>query len=80
MSSYQYLVLVVFSIVLWLMIVDPNVAEYVNLIFKIIGVNFRRFVWMVQYHPKNPITNFIMERKYEQLAKELEKEFAEKQL
>lgn len=60
------------------MIVDKNVADYLLLVFKMTGVNFRRFVWMIRFHPKNPITNFIMARKYEQLAKELEKEFAEK--
>lgn len=62
------------------MIVDQNVADYLLLVFKMVGLNFRRFVWMIRFHPQNPITNFIMARKYEQLAKELEKEFAEKSL
>lgn len=80
MPSYQYFLLVVFSIILWLMIVDPNVSEYINLIFKIIGVNIQRFFWMVKYHPNNFITTFIQNRKYDKIAKELEKEFAEKKI
>ena len=78
MPSYQYFLLVVFSIILWLMIVDPNVAEYINLIFKIIGVNTQRFFWMVKYHPNNFVTTFIQNRKYDKIAKELQKEFEEK--
>lgn len=80
MPSYQYLILFVTSIIVWLMIVDPNVAEYVNLIFKIMGINFQRFLWMMKYHPNNFVTTFIQNRKYDKIARELEKEFAEKQL
>ena len=78
MPSYQYFLLVVFSIILWLMIVDPNVAEYINLIFKIIGVNIQRFLWMIKYHPNNFVTTWIQNRKYDKIAKELQKEFEEK--
>jgi len=74
MSSYNYFLLTVFSIIFWLMLVDQNVAEYINLIFKIMKVNFIRFIWMIKFHPRNPITNFIMARKYERLAKELEED------
>jgi len=74
MSSYNYFLLTVFSIIFWLMLVDQNVAEYINLVFKIIRINFIRLLWMIKFHPKNPITNFIMARKYERLAKELEED------
>lgn len=77
MSSYNYLLLTVFSIIFWIIIVDQNVVEYFNLIIKILRINFIRFVWLIKFHPKNPITNFIMARKYENLAKEMEKEFME---
>jgi hypothetical protein len=75
MSSYNYLFLTIFAIIAWLMIIDQNVSEYINLIFKILRINIIRFIWMIKFHPKNPITNFIMARKYENLAKEMEKEF-----
>lgn len=78
MSSYQYLILVVVSIIAWLMIVDPNVTEYMSLIFKIIGVNIQRFLWMLKYHPNNFVTTFLQNRKYDKIAKELQKEFDEK--
>lgn len=78
MSSYQYFVLVVVSIVVWLMIIDPNVTEYLNLLSKIAGVNIQRFFWMVKYHPNNFVTTWIQNRKYDKIAKELEEEFSKK--
>ena len=75
MSSYNYLFLTIFVVIAWLMIIDQNVSEYINIIFKIVRINIIRFIWMIKFHPKNPITNFIMARKYENLAKEMEKEF-----
>jgi len=33
---------------------------------------------MIRLHPKNPISNFMMNRKYDKIAKELEEEFRKK--
>jgi hypothetical protein len=60
-----------------MMIVDKNVGEYLTLIFKIMKVNIERYIWMIRFHPRNPITNLIKKWEYEKLAKELEKEFGE---
>jgi hypothetical protein len=60
-------------------IVDQNVLDYILILFKIIKVNFERAIWLIRFHPKNPITNLIMKFKYEKIAKELQKEFDEKQ-
>ena len=60
-----------------MMIIDPNVGEYFNLIFKIVKINFERTIWMIRFHPQNPITNLIMKWRYEKIAKELEKELSE---
>lgn len=74
MSLTQSLILLVFGIIAYMIIIDPNVSEYLLLVFKMMRVNIERFFWMVKFHPRNPITNFIKEREYAKLAKELEKE------
>jgi hypothetical protein len=33
---------------------------------------------MIRLHPKNPISNYMMNKKYNKLAKELEEEFRKK--
>jgi hypothetical protein len=74
MISFNYGILLAFGIVIYIMIVDPNVNEYLTLVFKMIRVNIERVYWMIRLHPKNPITNLIMRWKYDKIAKELHKE------
>lgn len=70
--------LLFFGIIFYIILVDKNVEDYLFLVFKITKVNFQRLIWMIKYHPRNPITNFIKEIEYTRLAKELEKEFKTK--
>lgn len=58
----------------YILITDQNVSDYFVLLLKLLRVNIRRFFWMIQFHPRNPITNFLKEREYTKIAKELEKE------
>jgi hypothetical protein len=74
MISFNYGILLAFGIVIYIMIVDPNVNEYLILLLKMIRVNIERVYWMIRLHPKNPITNLIMRWKYDKIAKELHAE------
>jgi hypothetical protein len=74
MISFNYGILLAFGIVIYIMIVDPNVNEYLILVLKMIRVNIERVYWMIRLHPKNPITNLIMRWKYDKIAKELHAE------
>jgi len=75
MTSLNYSILLVFGVISYIMIIDPNVNEYLTLVFKIIKVNIERVYWMIRLHPKNPITNLMMRWKYAKIARELQKEF-----
>jgi hypothetical protein len=79
MTSLNYSILLVFGVVAYIMIIDPNVNEYLTLVFKIIKVNIERVYWMIRLHPKNPITNLMMRWKYDRIARELQKEFLERE-
>jgi hypothetical protein len=75
MSSLNYSIILIFGILAYIIITDPNVSEYLTLVFKIIKVNIERVYWMIRLHPKNPITNLMMRWKYARIARELQKEF-----
>lgn len=75
MTPLQYTLLVVFGVIGYMIVLDKNVADYIVLMFKIIGLNIERFFWMIRFHPKNPITNLIKRREYDRIARELQKEF-----
>lgn len=72
--------LIFISFLAYLCYVDQNVSDYIALQIKLLGVNIERFWWMIRFHPKNPVTNFIMKLKYEKIAKELREEFDKKAL
>jgi hypothetical protein len=74
MFSLNYGLLLVLGIVLYVMIIDQNVAEYLLLVFKMMKLNVVRLLWMIRFHPNNFITTWIQNRKYDRMAKELEKE------
>jgi len=78
MNNYHYALFLIFSIIGVMIVLDANVAEYIVLLTRIIKLNTERVFWMITLHPKNPISNYMMNRKYNKLAKELEEEFRKK--
>lgn len=78
MTPLQSISLIIFGILAYMILVDPNVSAYLTLVFKMTRVNIERLFWMVRFHPRNPITNLIKRWEYARLAKELEKEFNDK--
>lgn len=74
MTPFQATLLIIFGVVGYMMIVDENVGNYLTLVFKMTKLNIERVYWMIRLHPKNPITNLMMHWKYDQIARELQKE------
>ena len=71
MESTYLLWFAPFAIILYMMAVDKNVAEFIYLFFMGVWIQLKRYYYMAILHPYNPITNWIMERKMKKLAKEL---------
>ena len=69
-----YLWFIPFTIILYMMWVDENVAVYVGLTFKLIKVKIDTARWILFYHPfwiTNPISKRLSIRKYERMAEKL---------
>lgn len=77
MTPY-YLLCLFLGIILYMAAVDQNVLDYITIQLNIAKVTFERFIWMVRFHPRNPITNLIMKFKYDKIARELQKELENK--
>jgi hypothetical protein len=79
---YYYTLFTVFAVILTMMIVDPNVSDYIYLINKLVVNKFKRLYWMIRFHPfifSNPIGQWWMMRKHMRTAEELAQEFSKKQ-
>ena len=72
--TYYYLIFAVFAIIAYMMVVDRNVVTFIDLMFRYAGVQLKRAWFIVKFHPANPITRWIFERRIERMTRELEEE------
>ena len=66
--------LAIAGVVLFMVVIDPNVAEFVDLLCQSVLIEIRRRYLMLIMHPRNPITNWIQARKMAKLARDLRAE------
>lgn len=78
MTYSQSILFLVAIIVAYVILIDENVSLYASLSLKIIKNEVTRRIWMIRYHPKNPITNLLKRIEYDKIAKELMEEFNSK--
>jgi ABC-type multidrug transport system fused ATPase/permease subunit len=76
MNLIDYIFLTVFIVVVYLITIDKNVADYLLLLPKILKVYIDRFRFMLILHPMNPIENWKINRRANRIARELQKEFS----
>ena len=80
MNPTYLLWLTLFCAVLYMMTVDENVAEFINLFFMGVWVQLKKYYYMVKLHPfwiMNPIGKWWMMRKYRKMAEEMMKSIKE---
>jgi hypothetical protein len=75
MSIYQEVLFLVFFIIGGMIVLDANVGAYILLKLAQAKISIERVYWLIRLHPKNPITNYIQDRKMDKLAKELCEEY-----
>jgi len=78
MTTYYSTLLIIFSIVAYIIVVDQNVAIAVTLVFKLVKSKCSHAYLYVWLHPKNPIFKYMLWRRSLKLAKELQKELINK--
>jgi len=78
MEFYYYGLFSIFAIVVAMMIVDPNVGLYIDLIVKNASVQFRKFKWIMLNNPDNPIVRWMIWRRSYKIAEQLQKEMKDR--
>lgn len=71
--NYYYTWFALFAIIAYVIVVDPNVAKYITLLWKLAVVNFHRFIW-VKFYPRLRWDTWNLKRMGEKRARELRKE------
>lgn len=73
MTLYYYVIFAVFAIIAYMMVVDKNVATFIDLMVRYAGVQLKRAWWIVRFHPANPIPRWTLNWRIERMTRQLEK-------
>lgn len=65
-----YVVVYTLVFIVGLCIIEPNLAKWVDLQFQWFLLNIRRTILIIQFHPRNFITNWMIRRKFQRIIKE----------
>lgn len=77
LTQLQLFFLTIFAFVAYVMVTDSNVVRFFDLYIKLLKINTERFFWMIRFHPlvtTNPISQWLMMRKYMKQAEKMQKE------
>jgi len=77
--SAQYIYFIIFFCVAYLILTDASVSKAFYLLTELVKVQYQKIKWWVWMNPRMPWAKFMMWRRSMKLAKELMKEFEEKQ-
>jgi hypothetical protein len=72
--TYYYILFAFFAVVIYMMVVDENVGIAIDLLFKYFVVQCKRLWWMARFHPRNPISKWVYERRLNKMISDLQKE------
>jgi len=73
MLTYYYALFAIFAIILYMIVVDRNVAIFIDLMIRYVGVQIKRIWWIVRFHPINPIPRWTLNWRVEKMSRELRK-------
>ena len=67
----QYVLFLVFGVILYVIVIDSNVAKAFDYVLQLVNTNIRKELWWLKNNPANPVVKYMMYRKNLKLAKEL---------
>ena len=71
---YYYALFTVFAVLAYMIVVDKNVAIFIELMVRFAWVQIKRAWWIVRFHPANPIPRWTLNWRIERMTKQLEKD------
>ena len=67
----QYVLFLVFGVILYAIVTDPNVARAFDYVLKLVKAQISNKIWWLRHNPANPVVKYMMYRKNLKLAEEL---------
>ena len=74
MNFNYYIWFIFFGIIIYLIVVDKNIADYFVLLLKLGKLKYEKQKWWIWHNPRMPWAKFLMWKRALRIAKDLEKE------
>jgi hypothetical protein len=74
----QYIYLTIFFCIGYLIITDQSIARAFHMFTQLVRVQYEKTKWWALHNPANPIIKYLIWRRSMRLAKDLQRELAEK--
>lgn len=71
---YYYALFTVFAVLCYMIVVDKNVATFIELMVRFAWVQIKRAWWIIRFHPINPIPRWTLNWRVNRMVKQLEKD------
>ena len=71
---FRSTIFIIFAVLAYMIVVDPNVSKFIELMGQMVVVNIKRLYYLAAYHPNNKIAAWMMERRINRMASQLQKE------
>ena len=67
----QYVWFLIFGVLAYIIVTDPNVARAYDYVLKLANTNIRRWWWWMTNNPANPVVKYLIYRRSMKLAQEM---------
>ena len=67
----QYVLFLVFGVILYVIVTDANVAKAFDYVLKLVKAQISHKIWWLKHDPANPVVKYMIYRKNLKLAEEL---------
>ena len=71
---YYYALFTVFAILAYMIVVDKNVAIFIELMIRFAWVQIKRAWWIIRFNPANPIPRWTLNWRIERMTRQIEKD------
>ena len=75
----QYIYLVIFFCIGYLIVTDQSVAKGFYLLIQLLKIQYEKYRWIIIHHPKTPWARYAIHRRSMKMAEELMKELQDNQ-
>jgi len=71
---YYYTLFLFFAVIGYMIVVDSNVAKYIELMGQMFIINIKKWYYIAVFHPGNKLTTWSMNYRIDRMTRKLQRD------